>query len=222
MNSFVDRLRHVGLHRPRLVAAVVAGVLVWLALPAQWTSSSRGLVAWNVALWPYLASMAWLMLHSKPLQVKRIAEQEDASSAVILTVVCTAAVLSLFAIVAQLSQAKTGGHGAFLTYVLPLLTVMGSWLLLGIVYTFHYTHMFYESPEDARPLRFPDDLAAPSYHDFLYFSFTICATAQTSDVSVISTPMRVIVLGHSVLSFLFNVAILGLFINIAAGLISTF
>jgi uncharacterized membrane protein len=52
----------------------------------------------------------------------------------------------------------------------------------------------------------------------MYFAFTIAAAAQTSDVQVRSTPMRSAVLAQSVLSFFYNFAILGLSINIAAGL----
>ena len=53
------------------------------------------------------------------------------------------------------------------------------------------------------------------------FSFTIAVAAQTSDVIVMSRSMRKVVLAQSVLSFLFNVAILGLSINIAAGLVGS-
>ncbi|AMP01530.1 hypothetical protein CAter10_4094 [Collimonas arenae] len=42
---------------------------------------------------------------------------------------------------------------------------------------------------------------------------------QTSDISIMTRPMRKIVLMQSVLTFLFNSAILGLSINIAAGLV---
>jgi uncharacterized membrane protein len=44
--------------------------------------------------------------------------------------------------------------------------------------------------------------------------------AQTSDVSVLTTPMRKAVLAQSVLVFLFNLAIIGLSINVAAGVLS--
>ncbi|MEP6791407.1 MAG: DUF1345 domain-containing protein, partial [Ramlibacter sp.] len=131
MNSFTRRLRHVGLHRPRLLAALAVGVIAFTAFPEGWTPTSRALVAWNVALWPYLASMAWLMLRSSSKTVRTIAEQEDASSGAVLTVVSLAAVLSLVAIVAQLAHAHGKGSGAALSYLLPVLTVMGSWLLLG-------------------------------------------------------------------------------------------
>ena len=94
------------------------------------------------------------------------------------------------------------------------------WLLVGVLFCFHYAHMFYHASQDQRPLRFPDDERAPDYWDFLYFSFTIAVAAQTSDVAVTSRTMRRLVLGQSVLAFFFNLAILGLSINIAAGLLN--
>lgn len=215
MSSFFRRLRHIGLHRPRLLAALAAGLAVWLALPGHWSGISRVLVAWNAAVWPYLVSMAWLMLRAPPERVRAIAGQEDASSGTLLAMMSAAAVLSVAAIVAELAQ-TTGGRGV----VLPLVTVTGSWFLVGVIYTFHYAHLFYEAPEEQRPLQFPDRPALPCYRDFLYFSFTICATAQTSDVAIASTKMRTAVLAQSLLSFFFNVALLGLSINIAVNVFS--
>lgn len=192
---------------------------MWLALPDAWTAATRVLVAWNAAVWPYLASMAWLMLRSPAQRVRAIAEQENASSVAVLVTMSSAAILSLVAIVAELAIAKAGGRGVIFGFGLPLITVTGSWFLLGVIYTFHYAHMFYEGPPERRPLRFPEGLERPSYRDFLYFSFTIAAAAQTSDVTVLSTSMRSAVVAQSVLSFFFNVAILGLSINIAAGVV---
>ena len=48
----------------------------------------------------------------------------------------------------------------------------------------------------------------PDHTDFLYFSFTIAVTAQTSDVGVTTREMRRLVLFQSVLSFVFNTTIL--------------
>lgn len=220
MSPLLARLKHEGHHRPRLLGAAAGGVLVWLALPEQWTGVTRALVAWNAAVWPYVGSMAWLMLRAAPARVRTIAEQENASSGTLLAALSSAAVLSVVAIVAQLARAGGLGTNLFFGFALPLLTVTGSWFLLGMVYTFHYAHMFYAvKPPQARPLRFPEGLDAPSYLDFLYFSFTISAAAQTSDVTVMSSSMRGAVVAQSVLSFFFNVAILGLSINIAAGVV---
>lgn len=53
----------------------------------------------------------------------------------------------------------------------------------------------------------------------MYFAFTISVAVQTSDVAVRTTAMRATVLGQSVLCFFFNLAILGLSINMAASLV---
>jgi uncharacterized membrane protein len=217
MSSFSKRLGHLGLHRPRLLGAFAWGVLVWLALPDGWNTATRLLVAWNGAVWPYLVSMAWLMLRAPPQDTRAIASQENASSAALLALMSMLSVLSIAAIVADLALASGSARG-FAGVALPLVTVTGSWLLVGVIYTFHYAHLFYEAPQGERPLRFPDEPELPCYRDFLYFSFTICATAQTSDIDITSTPMRTAVLAQALLSFFFNVAILGLAINIAAGL----
>ena len=219
MSSFFASLRHVGLHRPRLLGSAAIGLLVWLTLPSSWSVSARALVAWNCGVWPYLLSMGSLMLMCPAARVKAMAEQENASSASLVLVLSAAAVLSLFAIIAELARAREAGEGALLAIGLSVLTVLGSWFLLGVVFTFHYAYMYYTAPDDKRPLLFPEGLLLPSFLDFLYFSFTIATAAQTSDVTVQSTPMRSAVLAQSVLSFFFNAAIVGLSINIAAGLV---
>lgn len=69
------------------------------------------------------------------------------------------------------------------------------------------------------PLRFADGERNPDYWDFHYFSFTISVAVQTSDVGVAGRGLRRVVLAHSLVGFVFNTAILGFTINIAAGLL---
>jgi uncharacterized membrane protein len=106
-------------------------------------------------------------------------------------------------------------------YVFTAVTVLSSWLLLAVIYTFHYARLYYRSPSDKRSLRFPDDERNPDYWDFLYFSLTIAVAAQTSDISVMSRTMRKAVMAQSVISFVFNAAIIGMSINIAAGMVGS-
>jgi uncharacterized membrane protein len=218
MSSFASRFRHVGMHRPRLVAAAAIGIIAYFLLPQAWTFTARVLVAWNLGVWPYLAALAWLMLRSTVEGVRGIAKQEDASSVGLMVLMCGAAVLSLAAIVVELAHGRAAGETSLFVIGVTVLTVLGSWFLLGALYTFHYAHMYYASPANRLPLRFPEELTSPSYVDFMYFAFTISAAVQTSDVSVRTRSMRATVLVHSVLSFFFNLAVLGLSINIAASL----
>ena len=212
------RLRQAGLHRPRLIAATVAGVIAYFVLPRDWAFTARVLVAWNIGVWPYLAAMLWLMLRTSAEGVRKIASQEDASSAGLMAIACGAAALSLAAVVVELAHGSASGERAPFTYAITVLTLLGSWFLVAVLYTFHYAHLYYSAPAHRLPLAFPDGLKSPSYLDFMYFALTICVAVQTSDVAVHTTSMRATVMVQSVLFFFFNLAILGMSINIAAGL----
>jgi uncharacterized membrane protein len=80
--------------------------------------------------------------------------------------------------------------------------------------------MFYSVPDGEPPvLSFPDT-AEPLFWDFVYFSFTIGVACQTADVSTRHTDIRKIVTIHSVISFVFNLAVLGFALNVSAGLLN--
>ena len=68
------------------------------------------------------------------------------------------------------------------------------------------------------PLLFPE-CTAPTYLDFLYFAFVIGTSGQTADVAFASGDMRFKGMIHCVVAYVFNAAVLGLSINIAAGII---
>jgi uncharacterized membrane protein len=215
-------IHHIVRARPRLVIAVVAGIVVGLATPSLWNPVTRALIGWNVTVWSYLCLMGWLMMRANHVRVRTIAEQEDKSSVVILAIMSVAAMVSIAAIVFELSTVKDLlFSGRVAHYLFTGATVFGSWCLVATLFTFHYARGYYRSPVDRRALRFPENEENPDYWDFLYFSFTIAVAAQTSDVSVLTRSMRKTVLAQSILSFLFNVAILGMSINIAASLVGS-
>lgn len=207
--------------RPHLSLAIALGVLVGLLVPDSEPPLTRALIGWNVAVWVYLVTVGVLMTRADHRKVRAIAGQQDESAGLVLFSLTIGAVLSLSAIVFELGQIPhLPEHARALRYGFTALTVGGSWFLVGVLFTFHYAHMYYRAAKDRLPLRFPDDLKEPDYWDFLYFSFTIAVAAQTSDVVVVSRTMRKFVLGQSVLSFFFNLAILGFSINIAAGMLN--
>ena len=213
--------------KPRLTIALVLGIGSAFPLPGGLSPVTRLLLAWNVSVWSYVAMMAWLMLRASPARVRSIAEREDPSAPVVLALMSLTAIASLAAIVIELASIKDQPAGTrWFHYSLTGSTLLGSWLALNAMFSGHYAHLYYNSPAGKRALRFPDggddsrDGATPNYWDFLYFSFTIAVAAQTSDVSVMTRGMRKAVLAQSVLSFLFNAAIIGMSINVAAGLVS--
>lgn len=210
---------------PRLIVGVIAGIAVSIGLPADYASLTRTLIGWDAAVWIYLISVWVLMVRAGPQRVRTIAEREDESAEVVMTVICIAAVASIAAIVYELADAKSVvWETRLLRYAFTALTVLGSWFLVGTIFALHYARMYYAAlppPATLAPLQFPDKITDPDYLDFLYFSFTIAVAAQTSDISITSRAMRKMVLMQSILGFLFNAAILGLSINIAAGVMGS-
>jgi uncharacterized membrane protein len=208
--------------RPHLTLAIALGAAVGVLWPDSHPWLRRALIGWNAGVWVYLVGMIWLMARADHRKVREIASRQDESAGTVLSTMVLGAVLSLYAIISELARM---GHmpakQAALHYAFTALTLVGSWLLVGVLFCFHYAHVYYHSPGDNPPLHFPEEGLEPNYWDFLYFSFTISVAVQTSDVCVTSRTMRKLVLGQSVLGFFFNLVILGLSINIAAGLINT-
>jgi uncharacterized membrane protein len=213
-------LRRFVSSRPHLSVAIALGLVVGVLLPDTLTPVRRALLAWNTAVWPYLFATGWSMMRADHHTVRSVAGRQDESAGMVLVTLSIAALASLTAIVYELSSSTAPGDIHAVRYGFTALTVFGSWFLVGVLFTFHYAHLFYHAPPDQLPLMFPAAETDPDYWDFMYFAFTIAVAAQTSDVIVRTRAMRKVVLGQSVLGFFFNLVVLGLSINIAAGLIN--
>jgi uncharacterized membrane protein len=204
----------------KLWIAIAVGALIWIALPHQWSNLTRALVAWNVAV---LIVVPLTFVHLSGLQAAQLRERfraDDPSAPVILLAVVAAAIVSVAAIVAFLSTLKSVPQPERIMHVLlAAVTIAASWLLVPTMFTVHYADRFYSADAEHPPLAFPAT-PEPIFWDFLYFSFTIAAACQTADVSTREVGIRRVVVAHSVISFLFNLAILGFAINITAGLLS--
>lgn len=211
--------------RTRLLVAIAVGAAAAVLLPASLRGATRALLAWNLAVWLYLALVYTMMMRSNRHFLRRRAAAHAEGAAVVLIIAVAASAASLAAIIAELSAVKHTASGiAWPNVVLALVTLVGSWLLLPTEFALTYASRYYVAGARPGGLDFPgidepaDDETAPDYADFMYFSLTIAATAQTSDVGVTTTGLRKLVLAHSVVSFAFNTMVLALAINIAASM----
>jgi uncharacterized membrane protein len=209
--------------RPYLSVALLVGIGCALFFHEE-TGLRQALIGWNVTVWLYLLIIIYPMNRADHHRVREVAAKQDESAALVLATMTIGIALTMAAVISELAGAGPGrGGGAgpqALPYIITAVTVTGSWLLLGVLYCFHYAHTFYNSASDQPELKFPDAEKEPNYWDFLYFSFTISVAVQTSDVAVMSRTMRKLVLSQSVICYLFNLVIVGLAINIAAGLMN--
>jgi uncharacterized membrane protein len=220
MNRGVDlpiRLLH---GHVRFWVAVTFGAASYFALPSSLSFVTRTLLSWDCGVTLFLAMIYLWMRRLTPEQICSHYVEEDPSGPIILVAVVVAALLSLLAIVEPLSTLRhLQDHARAGQFTLVVVTLIDSWVLVPAMFTMHYADMFYSAPPQDRPLIFPRT-EMPVFWDFAYFSFTIAAACQTADVSTTQVSIRRVVIVHEVISFAFNVAIIGFAINISAGLMA--
>lgn len=167
------------------------------------------------------AALAFLLstiplLEADPQAMRRSAAANDVNRELMLVLTSIVSAVILLAVGVAISQ-HGGPDGAVIALVLATLAL--AWLLSNHVYALHYAHIFYISDrggEDKGGIDFPGT-KEPRYWDFIYFSYTLGMTFQTSDVSVESTAVRRIAIFHCLAAFVFNLGILAFTINVLGG-----
>jgi uncharacterized membrane protein len=216
-------MRILKLH-PRLAVSAAVAALVLLLLPGRFALAQRLVMAWDVGAGLYLALAAQIMAKAGHAGLRRRAAEQDDGRAFVLAVTVAAAIASLGAIVALLVGLRdlpASARDAHL--VLAGVTVAVSWLFVHAAFALHYAHEYFAGDAAEGAARGGLSFSGgemPDYWDFVYFSFAIGTAAATSDTNVTNRGMRRLVALHSVVAFLFNTAILGLTVNIAAGLLN--
>lgn len=209
---------------PRRLAIVLAAALVaYLALVPWLNAATRLLLGWDVGALVYLGLAGLVVARADDDMTRVRAQMHDQNGFVIFLLVLTAASASFVAIgflAGDLKALAFWPRAGYLTLTVAALFM--SWVLIHTLFAFHYARLYYSRPNNARQhrrgLKFPDE-GEPDYLDFAYYAFVIGMTCQVSDVAVMARHMRRITLIHGVLSFIFNITILAMSINIIGSLL---
>ncbi len=218
MHRYLKSIIHQLRLRPRLLTATVVGCSIATLLPAQLASVTRILIAWDVAVALYLLLALIMFIGATPTHMRARAISQDDGALVVLIFTIIAAMATIAAIIIELSGVKSYDPSLRVLHLgLGILTLVSSWAFIHTSFALHYAHDYYIFlRRQSRPaLVFPEK-AEPDYWDFLYFSFVIGMTSQTSDVAIACTTMRRLATLHGIISFFFNAALLALAINAAA------
>ncbi|MEO6216922.1 MAG: DUF1345 domain-containing protein [Sphingomonas sp.] len=193
------------------VGVFVAG----LAILIPWLGWGIGpMVAFDIASALFLALVAPL-LGSKAADMRKFAKDNDANRASLLGL---SALVSLVVLVSVASEMH-GGKGNAITTALLIITLVLAWLFSNTVYALHYAHVYYfddGTGVDSGGIEIPG-CDEPDYWDFVYFSFTLGMTFQTSDSQITSWRIRRISIGQCLAAFVFNLGVLGFSINVIGG-----
>lgn len=188
------------------VVGVIAVGIAWLA-----TAEIRRavMIGFDVAALLFLISVAPLLRTREGASIRAHARENDANRATLLAITFIVMVV-LFAAIAT----ETLRHSPEpFTRILIIVTLAIAWVFSNTVYALHYAHLAYGDATRCSGLSFPGT-DEPLYWDFVYFSFTLGMTFQTSDVTISDQGLRRIVTLHTLAAFAFNIGVLAFTINV--------
>ncbi|MEA5503426.1 DUF1345 domain-containing protein [Halotia wernerae UHCC 0503] len=213
--------------KTRLGLAIMLAMTVFLRLPDAIHLANRILTAWISGVFCFLTLVVLMMCSATPQKTRYRAQRQEAQHLAVFLLVVITACTSIFAIglMQAINDSKNIPESTLaLQIALSLVAVICSWFLTHTMFALHYATCYYhpdflnEEIGYVAGLDFPgDDL--PDYWDFMYFSFTIGMTAQTSDVSLPASGMRRLVTGHEIISFFFYMVIIASSVSVASELI---
>jgi len=211
--------------RSRLGLSIMVGMAAFNTMPDSMHIDIKILAAWISGVLCFLMLFVLMANSATPEKTNYLAQGKEAQHSVTFFLVMVTACTSIFAIGLMESNNQNIPRAMLAVKVsLSLIAVLCSWFLTHTVFALHYATSYYrqelisKKAEYAKGLDFPGK-EEPDFWDFMYFSFTIGMTAQTSDVSITSLSIRKLVLGHAVVSFLFYMVILASSVNVVSGLI---
>jgi len=155
------------------------------------------------------------LLRSSAADMRRRSEENDANRVGLLAITVLLSLVVLFAVGTLIASPGSRDEAEI---ALIVATLVLAWLFANTVFTLHYAHLYYrrKGGGDQGGLDMPGT-KEPGYWDFLYFSFTLGMTFQTSDVTISGPHMRRVALGHCMAAFVFNMGILAFTVNALGG-----
>lgn len=199
---------------PRFIAFMATfAVGLFVAIPGLgWARGA--MAAFDVAATVFLLLITSLFRRGTADEMRAASQRNDANRALLLTLTVLTSIVILVAVVTEKLDKATPW-----SIVLVLTSLVLAWTFSNTIYALHYAHLFYlpaADSEDSRGIDFPD-CDDPDYWDFVYFSFTLGMTFQTSDVDIKSRRIRRVVTGHCLAAFVFNLGVLAFTINSIGG-----
>lgn len=205
--------------KSRLLLSLAFAELVFLML-ANYGLELRALAAWDAGVLCFLVLVWGMMIGSDADRTRDRAQRREVDHPAVFLLVVFAAFTSLFVISTVLAKHK---DTLTLEVGLSIAAILCSWVLMHTMFTLHYAVFYYRPLPNGESeywggLEFSNE-AAPCYLDFVYFTFTLGMTSQTSDTTIATPIMRRLALGHTLVSFFFYSVILALTVSVISGLI---
>lgn len=201
------------------------GMAIFVMLPDAMHLYSRILAAWSAGVFCFLSIVFWMMVSSDAERTYDRAQRQEAQHWTIFLLVVCMAMISIGAIALMLVDNKDVPAASLTVQIaLSIVSILLSWFLTHTMFALHYTACYYRINHSEPDSEFAGGIELPGgeqpdFLDFLYFSFTIGMTSQTSDISIVTPAMRRLSLGHGIMSFYFYSVIIALSVGVVGGLL---
>ena len=205
-------------------SSALIALLVYVVVPTWLHGATRFAAAYDAGILTLLGFFWRTGLHADAALTRARAAADDPGRNVVLLVVLSAVVFGLVSAVAIIGHGPKAQTPLELgeAYGLAVIAISAGWLLVHTVYTFRYAHLYWFDDDgdgtECGGIKFPGT-EEPSDWDFAYFSFCIGASFAVSDPQVTETRVRREVITHSVISFAYNSVIVGMMVNLFAGIL---
>lgn len=200
----------------RALLCLAAGVAVGLVAGSVWGPELGSTVGWCVAA---SSALAWVWLigwHQDAAGTERLAEEENRSRSTDLWVVL-AAVASLVVVAVALQRSSGKNPVDVAVVLLSVVSVVLAWAMVNTVFALKYARLYYLDEPDREG--FDVGMAiSPAYSDFAYLAFTVGMSYASPEMQPNHPSTRKVVLGHSLLSFLFGTGVIAVAVSLVTNL----
>ena len=197
---------------PRFLLFLVV-LAVGVPVAHSWLGWGEALMAgFDVAALVFFIAIAELF-NDEADEMREAARRNDANRFLLLVLSTAVSLVILVAVASELKQKQAPDPWSI---ALTIVTLLLAWLFSNMIYALHYAHLFYGDSgqdKDCGGIDFPGT-DEPDYWDFVYFSFTLGMTFQTSDSDIESGMIRRIVTLHCLAAFIFNLGVIAFTINV--------
>lgn len=225
----------------RFFGAIVTGLIASIATSTVVDLATSIVAGWGIFA---LVNVLWGLLLTWPMNAERtrahaVAEDPGRSLADSISVVGSLVSLVAVGLVIGDSQNAHDPKNQYLLAGISVLSVATSWALIQFNYVLRYARVYYAptpdsgSPVSAAPQAKAEQVPSaemvaggiefnqpepPEYTDFIYFAVGLGMTYQVADTNVTSNRVRRIVIGHTMLAFLFATVILATIVNLVTSI----
>ncbi len=155
-----------------------------------------------------------LLGHDAPATRQRV-EGRDPDAAWYDVVVIVIGLASLGGVGVLLLGNHVTGSAREVDPLIGVGTVAVGWLCVHTIYVLRYARVYFSAIDP--PIDFNQD-EDPTFSDFAYFSFNLGMAYQVSDTDLRSSQIRRVVLGHTLLAYLYGTIVIAATINLLVGL----